>query len=53
MNTDEKIGKALEVLQEGQKALQADVTAMKREVGKLPAIEKQLEQQGKQLDHGY
>ena len=40
MNTDEKILQALS-------ALQADVTAMKGEVAKLPAIQKQLDQQGK------
>jgi chromosome segregation ATPase len=44
MNTDEKILKVLE-------DLQVDVTAMKGDVGKIPAIKKQLEQQGKQLDH--
>ena len=43
MNGDEKILKALE-------NLQADVTAMKGDVGKIPAIEKQLEQQGKHID---
>ena len=43
MNNDEKILKALE-------DLQADVTAMKGDIGKIPAIEKQLEQQGKHID---
>ena len=42
MTTDEKILNALE-------ALRTDVTAMKGEVGKIPAIEKQLNQQGKIL----
>jgi uncharacterized protein (DUF3084 family) len=64
MSSDDKILKALEDLKEGQKALnskvdtlehgqkalQADVTAMKGEVEKIPAIEKQLEQQGKILN---
>ena len=43
MNTDEKILKVLE-------DLQTDVKAMKGDVGKIPAIEKQLEQQGKRLE---
>ena len=42
MTTDEKILNALETLK-------TDVTAMKGEVGKIPAIEKQLDQQGKIL----
>ena len=42
MTTDEKILNALD-------ALKTDVTAMKGEVGKIPAIEKQLDQQGKIL----
>ena len=64
MNTDEKILKTLEDLKDGQKALQtevqkqgkqieslqADVTAMKGEVEKIPTIEKQLTQQGKLLN---
>jgi hypothetical protein len=71
MNIDEKVLKILENLQAdvkalhdgqnnleaGQKSLQADVTVMKGEVEKIPAIEKQLAQQGdilaqhsKQLD---
>ena len=71
MNTDERILKILEGLktdikvlhdgqnnlEAGQKSLQADVTVMKGEVEKIPAIEKQLAQQGhilaqhsKQLD---
>jgi hypothetical protein len=37
MNNDEKILKALE-------DLQADITTMKGDVGKIPAIEKQLGQ---------
>jgi hypothetical protein len=43
MGSDEKILKVLE-------NLQADVTEMKSAVGKIPAIEKQLEHQGKQLE---
>ena len=43
MNSDEKILKALEDLQAGQKALQDDVTVMKGEVDKIPAIQKQLD----------
>ena len=43
MNTD---GEILKVLED----LQADVIAMKGDVGKIPAIEKQLEKQGKQLE---
>jgi hypothetical protein len=42
MTTDEKILNALETLK-------TDVTAMKSEVGKIPAVEKQLNQQGKIL----
>lgn len=42
MTTDEKILNSLD-------ALKTDVTAMKGEVGKIPAIEKQLDQQGKIL----
>ena len=48
MNNDEKILKALA-------DLQADVTTMKGDVGKIPAIEKRLEEQGKDiavLKHG-
>ena len=43
MNTDEKILKALETLQ-------ADVTSMKGDVEKIPAIEQQLAHRGKQID---
>jgi uncharacterized phage infection (PIP) family protein YhgE len=63
MNNDEKILKILEGLkadievlhdgqnnlEAGQKSLQADVTVMKGEVEKIPAMEKQLDQQGKLL----
>jgi hypothetical protein len=42
MTTDEKILNALE-------ALKTDVTTMKSEIGKIPAVEKQLSQQGKIL----
>jgi phage shock protein A len=49
MNTDEKIAKMLEDLHPGQQALQADVTAIKGEVAKIPAIATQLEQHGKIL----
>jgi hypothetical protein len=70
MNNDEKILKALDALQEGQKALQSDVsslkgiqqkqgehlaalqddvTAIKSETAKMPAIETQLEHHGKIL----
>jgi chromosome segregation ATPase len=51
MRLEGQIVQALEALQEGQKALQADVTAMKREVGQIPAIAQYLAQQEKQLDH--
>jgi chromosome segregation ATPase len=63
MNNDEKILKILEGLkadievlhngqnnlEAGQKSLQTDVTVMKGEVEKIPAMEKQLGQQGKLL----
>jgi peptidoglycan hydrolase CwlO-like protein len=63
MNSDEKILRILEDLkadikilhdgqnnlEDGQKSLQADVTVMKGEVEKIPAMEKQLDQQGKLL----
>jgi len=63
MNSDEKILKMLEGLkadievlhdgqinlENGQKSLQSDVTAMKGEIEKIPAMEKQLDQQGKLL----
>ena len=63
MNNDERILKILEGLkadievlhngqnnlEAGQKSLQADVTVMKGEVEKIPAMEKQLDQQGKLL----
>ena len=47
MNTDEKIVQALEELQEGQKALQADVTSIKDVQRKQGG---QLEKQGKQIE---
>jgi 5'-3' exonuclease len=68
MNSDEKIIKMLEELQDGQKSLQADVqmqgkdiaslktgqdqqgkqlTQVSREVSKIPAIERQLDQNNK------
>ena len=63
MNSDEKILKILEGLkadievlhdgqinlENGQKSLQSDVTVMKGEIEKIPAMEKQLDQQGKLL----
>jgi chromosome segregation ATPase len=56
MNTDEKILKALDELranvekQGGRlEALQDDVTAVKSETGKIPAIEQRLEHHGKLL----
>jgi hypothetical protein len=63
MNTDEKIVKVLEdlradikglkqgqqALEAGQKALQDDVTAIKSETAKMPAIEQRLEHHGKLL----
>ena len=56
MNTDEKILKALEDLRtdvqkqgEHLAALQDDVTVIKSETGKIPAIEQRLEHHGKLL----
>ena len=63
MNSDEKILKILEGLkadievlhdgqinlENGQKSLQSDVTMMKGEIEKIPAMENQLDQQGKLL----
>jgi chromosome segregation ATPase len=63
MNFDEKVSKILEDLQSGQEALrddvrkqgeqievlQDDVTAVKTETGKIPAIEQRLEHHGKLL----
>jgi chromosome segregation ATPase len=63
MNSDEKILKILEDLkadievlhdgqinlENGQKSLQSDVTVMKGEIEKIPAMENQLDQQGKLL----
>ena len=63
MNSDEKMLEILEGLkadikilhdgqnnlEDGQKSLQSDVRVMKGEVEKIPAIEKQLDQQGKLL----
>jgi chromosome segregation ATPase len=63
MNSDEKILKILEGLKadievlhdgqinlkKGQKSLQSDVTVMKGEIERIPAMEKQLDQQGKLL----
>jgi hypothetical protein len=49
MNADEKVLKILEDLQSGQKALQEDMTAVKTETGKIPAIEQRLEHHGKLL----
>jgi hypothetical protein len=49
MSTDEKVLKLLEDLQAGQKALQDDVSAVKAETGKIPAIEQRLDHHGKLL----
>src|SRR5437764_14881552 len=49
MSTDEKVLKILEDLQAGQKALQDDMTAVKAETGKIPAIEQRLDHHGKLL----
>src|SRR5215216_1069988 len=63
MSTDDKILQALDdlrtdikglkqgqqALEAGQKALQDDVTAVKSETGKLPAIEQRLYHHGKRL----
>ena len=63
MNSDEKILKILEGLKadievlhdgqinlkKGQKSLQSDVTVLKGEIERIPAMEKQLDQQGKLL----
>jgi hypothetical protein len=63
MNSDEKILKILEGLkadievlhdgqinlENGQKSLQSDVTVMKGEIEKIPAMENQLDRQGKLL----
>jgi hypothetical protein len=56
MNSDDKIIKILEDLQadvlsikEVQQVQGKDIAALKSDVGKIPAIEKQLEQQGKLL----
>jgi exonuclease VII small subunit len=54
MSTDEKVLKILEDLEKGQKALEAgqkalqdDMTAVKAETGKIPAIEQRLEHHNK------
>jgi hypothetical protein len=49
MSTDEKVLKILEDLQAGQKALQDDMTAVKAETGKIPAIEQRLDHHSKLL----
>jgi hypothetical protein len=49
MGTDEKVLKILEDLQTGQKELQDDMTAVKAETGKIPAIEQRLEHHNKLL----
>jgi hypothetical protein len=49
MSTDEKVLKILEDLQNGQKVLQDDMTAVKAATAKIPAIEQRLDHHGKLL----
>jgi chromosome segregation ATPase len=46
MSTDEKVLKILEELQHGQKALQDDMSVVKAETAKIPAIEQRLDHHG-------